>query len=394
MIKRFGTLYAGHVDFEDLGFDATPVNERFLSNRRLLTAFDKARAIAETMDRLGYDTLWLAEHHFQPEGYECIPNILMLSVHLAHLTRRLRFGCGFNITPMWHPLRLAEDFATADILTSGRVRFGVGRGYHTREVETFGAPLLDQGANRELFEEQVEVIFKAFKDPSFEHRGKNYTIPPLVPYRGYELSKISVVPRPVNQPVEWWQPIVGGSPAALDFMVRYGIKGMIGGGAAPGGASTSTVTAWRDALARNGRETELGTDLIVGLNVYIAPTAEQAIDEATPFFEENMKMFAPIGFVRGLTEDQIRATEDPVKARNADLPTLADGVRAGSWLVGPAEQIVEKLREIQKMNPGLEEININLPVGTPQRVILDQLERFARDVMPAFQANEPTSVVP
>ena len=76
----------------------------------------------------------------------------MLSGHLAqaHLTERLRFGSGFNVTLMWHLHRLAEDFATADILTGGRVIFGVGRGYHTREVEVFGAPLLDQDANREL----------------------------------------------------------------------------------------------------------------------------------------------------------------------------------------------------------------------------------------------------
>ena len=64
---------------------------------------------------------------------------------------------------MWHSLRLAEDYAMADILTGGRVIFGVGRGYHTREVETFGAPLLDQNANREMFEEGVEVIFEAFE---------------------------------------------------------------------------------------------------------------------------------------------------------------------------------------------------------------------------------------
>ena len=88
----------------------------------------------------------------------------MLAVHLAHLTERIKFGCGFNIAPMWHPLRLAEDFATADYLTKGRVVFGVGRGYHTREVETFGAPMLDPDANRELFEEQVEIIFKAFNE--------------------------------------------------------------------------------------------------------------------------------------------------------------------------------------------------------------------------------------
>ncbi len=385
MITRFGTLYAGHVDFDDLGFDATPVNDRSLSNERLASVFDKARAIAETMDRLGYDTLWFAEHHFQPEGYECIPNILMLAVHLAHLTRRLRFGCGFNITPMWHPLRLAEDFATADILTGGRVRFGVGRGYHTREVETFGAPMLDQAANRELFEEQVEIIFKAFDEPSFAHHGKRYDIPPRVPYRGYELSTISVVPRPIHRPVEWWQPIVSGSPAALDFMVRHGIKGMIGGGAAPGGASDQMVAAWRDALARHGRVAELGTDLIIGFNFYLAPTVEQALAEATPIFEENMKMFAPLGFVRGLSEEQIRATADPVRARQANLPTLLDAARAGSWLIGPSDHVVDRLREIQEAYPGLEEINVGQPVGAPQRVIVEQLERFAREVMPAFR---------
>jgi len=97
----------------------------------------------------------MAEHHFQPEGTELIPNLLMMAMHLCGVTKNLRIGCGFNIVPMWHPLRLAEDYAMADILTGGRVIFGVGRGYHTREVKTFGAPLLDQNANREMFEEGV-----------------------------------------------------------------------------------------------------------------------------------------------------------------------------------------------------------------------------------------------
>ena len=133
---------------------------------------------------------------------------------------------------MWHPLRLAEDFATADILTKGRTVFGVGRGYHTREVETFGAPMLDQNANRELFEEQVEIIFKAFNNERFSHQGKHYTLPPEVPYRGYQLKDLTLVPRPVNLPVECWQPIVSANPRGLDFMVKHGIKGAVGGGAA------------------------------------------------------------------------------------------------------------------------------------------------------------------
>ena len=79
---------------------------------------------------------------------------------------------------MWHPLRLAEDYAVADILTGGRVIMGIGRGYHTREVESFGAPLLDAAANLEMFEEQFELMWKALHEEQFSHRGKYYTVPP------------------------------------------------------------------------------------------------------------------------------------------------------------------------------------------------------------------------
>ena len=200
MITQFDSSYAGHIDLEDVGYLGTPVNSRRYSNDQLISAHHKAEAQAKAMDRLGYGAFWMAEHHFQPEGTECLPNIIMLAVHLAHLTKRLKFHTGFNITPMWHPLRLAEDFAVADILTNGRVIFGVGRGYHTREVETFGSPLIDQEANRELFEEQVDIIFKAFNNESFSHKGKYYTLPPEVPYRGYTLKELTLVPRPKKLP--------------------------------------------------------------------------------------------------------------------------------------------------------------------------------------------------
>ena len=68
MINRFGSLFAGHIDLDDMGFDATPANDRFYSNERLATVFDKTDAIAKTMDKKGYDTFWMAEHHFQREG--------------------------------------------------------------------------------------------------------------------------------------------------------------------------------------------------------------------------------------------------------------------------------------------------------------------------------------
>jgi alkanesulfonate monooxygenase SsuD/methylene tetrahydromethanopterin reductase-like flavin-dependent oxidoreductase (luciferase family) len=387
MITKFDSLFAGHVDMEDVGYGGTPVNDRSYPDEHLATAFDKSLAIAQLMDRSGYDTFWMAEHHFQPEGYECLPNILLLSVHMAHLTERINFGCGFNITPMWHPLRLAEDFATADILTKGRVIFGVGRGYHTREVESFGSPLLDQAANRDLVEEQVEIIFKSFNERSFSHQGKNYTIPPRVPYRGYELEEITLVPRPANLPVECWQPIQSATPRGLDFMAKHNIKGIIGGGVAEGGAIRDVVEAYQQAQMRAGRDLQLGENLSVGYHFYLADTQQQAIKEAAKYYEENLKMFGPLRLVRNLSDDQIEAMGDPKRAPTAGLPTIDRAVESGGFLCGPPELIIEQLKAVEAEYPGLNRVSVGQPAGAPQKVILEQLEWFAKEVMPAFKTS-------
>jgi len=382
MITRFSSLYAGHVDLGDMGQDATPANERRYGNTHLASVFEKTDALARTMDELGYHALWLAEHHFQHEGYEVIPNLLMHSVHLAHITKRLRIGCGFNITPMWHPLRLAEDFAMADILTQGRVIFGVGRGYHTREVETLGGPMLDAEANREIFEEQVDIIMKAFREESFSHRGKHYTLPAAVPYRGYELHEISLVPRPIHQPVECWQPIVSASARGLDFMIKHRIKGIIGGGAAT--MAEGPIQGYRNAAERAGISLKLGEDLCLGIFFHLADTRDRAIREMTPWYEEHVKMFAPLGFVPGLTADQVKATARRGGWTAAGIPKLEDFVKTGAWYCGPPEGLVAQLQQLQDKYPGLEYVNVSSSMGTPKTVMLEQLEWFAKEVKPRF----------
>ena len=386
MITKFDSLFAGHVDMTDIGYGGTAVNDRKFDNDHLMTVYSKAEAIAKSLDENGFDTMWMAEHHFQPEGYECIPNLIMLNVHLAHLTKNIKFGCGFNIAPMWHPLRLAEDYATADILTNGRVIFGVGRGYHTREVETYGSNITDQEANREEFEEAVEVIFKAFNNESFSHKGKYYTLPPEVPYRGYTLKDLTLVPRPKTLPVECWQPIQGGTQRALDFMAKHGIKGILGGGVAEGGVMDSIMTGYRDALVRSGKkDAQLGEGLSVGFHYHLAPTVEQGIKEAKGFFEENLKMFGPLRLHRGLTDEQIEVMGDPRRAPDGGLPNIEEAVEKQAFLTGPPERIIEQLKGVEAEYPALERIGVSHPMGTPQSVITEQLEWFGREVMPAFK---------
>jgi alkanesulfonate monooxygenase SsuD/methylene tetrahydromethanopterin reductase-like flavin-dependent oxidoreductase (luciferase family) len=382
MITKFSNVYAGHVDLGDMGQNATPANERRYGNAHLATVFEKTEAIARVMDDHGFHTLWLAEHHFQHEGYEVIPNILMAAVHLAHLTSRLRIGCGFNITPMWHPLRLAEDFATADILTKGRTVFGVGRGYHTREVETFGAPMLDQEANRALFEEQVEIIMKAFNSESFSHRGTHYTLPPAVPYRGYELRELTLVPRPVNRPVNTWQPVVSASARGLDFMHRHGIKGLIGGGAAT--MAEKSIYAFQESAHRAGKNWTLGEGLSLGIFYHLADSRERAVREITPYYEEHVKMFGPLGFVPGITPAQLAASTRRGGWDAAGVPRVEDYMKVGAWFAGPPDELVAYLRELESRFPGLEYVHLSNSMGTPKPVMVEQLAWLGKEVMPHF----------
>jgi len=92
MIKKFSVLYVGHITLENVGRDGTPADERRYPNERLVEGMAMAEDVAHTMDDLGYDTLWMAEHHFQREGYEVIPNLILLGTYLATQTRRLKFG--------------------------------------------------------------------------------------------------------------------------------------------------------------------------------------------------------------------------------------------------------------------------------------------------------------
>ena len=377
MIKRFSVLYVGQIDLDNVGVNGTPPDDRRYTNEQLIQTYSNAMALAKQMDDSGFYCLWTAEHHFQREGYECIPNLTLLGTHLAAHTKNLKFGASFNILPMWHPLRLAEDFSLGDILTGGRLIFGIGRGYQAREVETFGSPLIDQDANRELFEEQVEIILKAFNQESFSHHGKHYDIPPDVPYRGYQLEEITLVPRPINLPVEIWQPMSSGR--SIDFIAKKGIKGMT----ALSGEKVveQFFTTYKDSAAEAGRSVTLGQDMSLGFGFYIADTQKEAIEKVRPYHDERYKWFSPFGLVRYVDEEGRMWGSPGAPART---PMVEDGVQQKAWLCGSPEYFIETLKEMEEKYPGLEDVFLQWPEGMPWSEMSDQLEIFSKEVIPVF----------
>jgi alkanesulfonate monooxygenase SsuD/methylene tetrahydromethanopterin reductase-like flavin-dependent oxidoreductase (luciferase family) len=187
--------------------------------------------------------------------------------------------------------------------------------------------------------------------------------------------------------VECWQPIQGGSERALAFMAKYGIQGMVGGGSAEGGAMHAVVLKWQQEHAKLGIHLGLGERLCFGFHFYIGDSKEQCIRDAAKYYEENMKMFGELRLNRAMTEEQIEIMRDPVRAPTAKLPRIEDAVEAGGFLTGSPEEIIDHLKKLEKAYPGLDRISVSLSVGVPKAVALEQLERFAKEVMPAFKAS-------
>ncbi len=170
-------------------------------------------------------------------------------------------------------------------------------------------------------------------------------------------------------------------------MARHGIKGVIAGGTAPGGRAEQAAALYREGLARAGRETELGEDLAVGFQMHIADTREAALAEAAPWFEEQLKGLTPLNRFPGLTDEQIRATAQGPKAREAGLPTIHDADADGNWVCGSPDYVRDHLLSLLERLPGLRRVFIQTgSLGVPPSAMRADIEWFARDVMPAVES--------
>ncbi|MBI4636698.1 MAG: LLM class flavin-dependent oxidoreductase [Candidatus Rokubacteria bacterium] len=135
-------------------------------------------------EELGFDAVWLAEHHFSEYGI--CPSMAVLAGALAQRTQRVSIGTAVTILPFNHPLRIAEEWAMVDLLSGGRVDFGVGRGYQPGEYGGFGIPMSE---SRERFDEALAIIKQAWTAERVDFEGKHFTV-----------RDVAVLPKPVQKP--------------------------------------------------------------------------------------------------------------------------------------------------------------------------------------------------
>ena len=145
---------------------------------------NEARDIAKYCDANNWNSIWFTEHHFNYEGMETCPNPLMMCTDIAARTKKIRLGQACNTITFWNPIRLAEDIATLDHLSNGRVEVGIGRGVYGREAVHLNveADLKDQAKNKRLFQETLLIMKKAWTEKFFSHKGEFYTYPLLITF--------------------------------------------------------------------------------------------------------------------------------------------------------------------------------------------------------------------
>jgi len=153
------------------------------SNR--VQSFDDDLRLFELAEELGYDKAWIAEHLFSTYGV--VTSTQVYAAAIAQRTKRLRIGTAVVVVPFNHPLRTASDFALIDILSHGRLDFGVGRAYQPHEFTALGVPMEE---SREMMKEGLDIILKAWTEEKITYDGKYWKIP----------DAVEVLPKPIQQP--------------------------------------------------------------------------------------------------------------------------------------------------------------------------------------------------
>jgi len=380
---RTGIFLFGGVEMDDAGAGAPAPTDRRYTNKQMWETTERLIDMGVLADELGYDSYWLTEHHFQYEGYEVVPNGLLLGAIMAERTKHIRIGTMFNIVGQWHPLKLAEDFATLHNISGGRGILGVGRGTVPREAESLGTKIgsfdnpdaIDANEmNRRQFDEAMDVVFEAYDNEEFSYHGDFFDFPPPgIPDRGGFVETLTLVPRPLH-PFETWQAVT--SPPTLE---KVPVRGW---GAVMWLKHHSFVKQWWDRYAEiyeaNHTETLApGEKRMLVLSTSVADTYEEAVEAVRPGHDEFWKFLGPYGWSRGYMG------EDGKPAQAGLIPTLEESLENKTWLVGTPEQVAEGIAFYRDALGGLENLTLfpNMPGDRYDRTA-EQMTRLAEEVLP------------
>jgi alkanesulfonate monooxygenase SsuD/methylene tetrahydromethanopterin reductase-like flavin-dependent oxidoreductase (luciferase family) len=305
------------------------------------------------VEKLGFDQAWVTEHHFGGYG-GTLPHPPTFLAAMAQMTSRIRLGVAVAVLPLHRPIDLAEAYAMADVISNGRIDFGIGKGSEPVEYRKFGA---NQDEATRRFQESAEIIRQAWSDHAVTFDGEFY-----------HYDNVDVLPKPVQRP----HPRIWVGATRSEETFRWaGAQGydlMTVPFVHPSTeALRDLVKIYRDALARSGHDF-VGREVLGKFHIYVSDSFDRGMREAAPFMKNYSDIHHAVDPTRRLTERDI-----------------GSDMARGFIIVGDPERCTDT---IQRWH---EESGITTFSGTfhfggmPQELALKNIRMFAERVMPALK---------
>jgi alkanesulfonate monooxygenase SsuD/methylene tetrahydromethanopterin reductase-like flavin-dependent oxidoreductase (luciferase family) len=334
-----------------------------LPGRTHAEAFAQSFELADGAERWGLDAMWLGELHFDP-ARSVLSAPLCIASAIAMRTQRMKIGLAVQVLPLCHPLRLAEEAATVDQLSGGRLIFGVGRSGVARTYEAYGVPYAE---SRDRFAEILDIVRKAWTQEKVSYQGKYH-----------RFDDVAVVPKPFQQPT----PPIRVAATSADTFVENGRRGL------PIFVAVRYETAEEIAPHIAAYREALGTGeggVFLRVPAYIAPTDAQAREEAEPslihFYRQQAALLADSAKRAGVDGADRRAKT----ALRLERMTYEEALQ-GTVLIGSPATVAARLEELRE-ELGLDGVLMELNCGgrIPHQQTMTALRLLCEEVMPKFQ---------
>ncbi|MBI5948630.1 MAG: LLM class flavin-dependent oxidoreductase [Chloroflexi bacterium] len=322
-------------------------------------------------DRLGYDYAWEVEHHFLEEySHSSAPEVFLAAA--SQRTKRIRLGHGIIQLPTNHPARVAERVSMLDLVSNGRVEFGIGEGSSVTELHPFDRRFRDK---RAVWEDAVRCVMPMFKDEGWEYHGEYFDFPLR-----------NVVPKPLQKP----HPPLWVACSQLDTIEMAGRRGIgaLGFQFVSAEAATAWVNAYYNSYTKRLEklaEYEANPSIAVVSGFMCAPTDEEARKKAEgwTFFQFSLMFYNSHGPV---VPGTVNLWEEYLQWR--DTPAGQKAASNTSGLIGSPATIRARLKQFEASNVD-QVILLNQAGKNTHEDICSSLELFAREVMPEFHDREP-----
>ena len=322
-------------------------------------------------EELGFDEIWLTEHHFINYGLSVDPATLAAAA--ASRTQRIRIGLAAAILPFHHPVRLAEQMALVDIISNGRLDVGVGRGNRPMEFRGFHVP---QEESRDRFDEAVEILRRAWTEERFSYDGRFFKVP-----------EVSVIPKPVQRPhPPLYQVCV--SKDGIENTALHGwpmLNSVLFG---PVDQLIANRETYVDTLKKAGRSAEEIKSLLarwgVSRQIYVAETDARALAEAKDaelWYQESFRKFV----VPERIEEAHPSLQPGFRAMAERLSKITwEGLVAETLAFGSPDTVARHIEVMRDLGVGQVMCWMNFG-GLAQDKVRRSMELFAREVMPRFR---------